>query len=109
MIKRYRNRAIKKLSVGLSLILMLTVLVLFRRHGIPAGIIAVGAVILGAGGSIFYIQGCIALAEAKGHSGSTVAAIIIVSYFCFAPLLLLIPLIVLFGLRDQTKDRLRWK
>ena len=109
MIKRYRNRAIQKLSIGFSLILILAVLVLLRKHGIPDGVIAVAAVLLGAVGSILYIQGCIALAEAKGHSGAVVAAVIIVAYCCFAPLLFLIPLILLFGLKDQTKDKLRWK
>jgi hypothetical protein len=109
MITRKRNRAIKLLSLGFLLILLLIVLILLRKHGIPDGVIAVGCVLFGALGSIFYIQGCIALAEAKGHSGAVVAAVIIVSYCCFAPLLFLIPVVVLFGLKDQTKDKLRWK
>ena len=89
----YRNRAIKHLSLGMLLIIALVVLVILRKHGIPDGVVAIGAVALGIGGTIFYIQGCIALAEAKGYSGASVAAIIFVSYLCFAPLMLFIPLL----------------
>jgi hypothetical protein len=105
MRRRDRNRAIKLLSVGLLLIVALIVLIVLRKHGIPDGVVAVGAVALGISGSILYIQGCIALAEAKGHSGASVAAIIIVSYLCFAPLMLFIPLILIFGLKDRTGNR----
>jgi hypothetical protein len=102
---RYRNRAIKLLSLGILMIVLLIALVLLRKHGIPDGVVAVGAVLLGVVGSIFYIQGCIALAEAKGYTGVVVAAVIIVSYFCFAPLLLVIPLVLFFGLKDKTHGR----
>jgi hypothetical protein len=102
---RYRNRAIKLLSLGIVMIAALIILIMLRKHGIPDGVVAVGAVALGIGGSIFYIQGCIALAEAKGYAGASVAAIIIVSYFCFMPLLLFIPFIVLFGFKDKTGSR----
>jgi hypothetical protein len=102
---RYRNRAIKCFSIGIALIACLIFLITFRKHGIPDGVVAVGAVLFGAVGSILYIQGCIALAEAKGYSGGSVAAIIIVSYFCFAPLMFFIPFILLFGFKDKTKNR----
>jgi drug/metabolite transporter (DMT)-like permease len=85
------------------MIILLVVLVVLRKHGIPDGVVAVGAVLLGAVGSIFYIQGCIALAEAKGYTGAVVASVIIASY-CFLPLLFVIPLVLFFGLKDKTKD-----
>lgn len=104
---KYRNRAIKLIGLGITMIVALVFLVVLGRHHIPDGVIAVLGVLLGIGGSIFYIQGCIALAEARGYTGASVAAIIIVSYLCFAPLLLFIPLILLFGFKDQTRDRWR--
>jgi hypothetical protein len=87
------------------MIVLLIALVLLRNHGIPDGVVAVGAVLLGIVGSIFYIQGCIALAEAKGYTGAVVAAVIIVSYFCFVPLLLVIPLVLFFGLKDKFGEK----
>jgi hypothetical protein len=102
---QHQSRAIKLLSLGFSLIVALVVLVVLRKHGIPDGVVAVGAVTLGIVGSILYIQGCIALAEAKGYPGASVAAIIIVSYCCFAPLMLFIPLVLIFGLKDKTQSR----
>jgi len=102
---RYRNRAIKLISLGFVLIVALIALVVFGKHHVPDGVIAVVAVLFGIGGSIFYIQGCIALAEAKGYTGGSVPAMIIVSYFCFLPLLLFIPLIILFGFKDRYQNR----
>ena len=102
---KYRNRAIKLLSLGFVLIVALIALVIFGKHHVPDGVIAVVAVLFGIGGSIFYIQGCIALAEAKGYTGGSVPAMIIVSYFCFLPLLFFIPVIILFGFKDRYRDR----
>lgn len=100
-----RNRAIKLIGLGLLLIGSMIALIVLRRLGIPAVVVAIGAVVLGVFGSILYLQGCIALAEAKGHTGASVAAIIIISYFCFFPLLPFIPLIVMFGLADRNRSR----
>ena len=106
MILHYRNRAVKQIGLGILLIALLVVLVLLRHHGVPDGVIAIGALVLGIFGSLFYIQGCIALAEAKGHTGASVAAMIIVCYFCFFPLLPFIPLILLFGMNDRTQTQM---
>jgi len=105
MRRRYRNRAGSKLLLGGLMIAVLAALVALRKHGIPDGVVAVGAVALGVLGSIFYIQGCTALAEAKGYHGSTILAIIIFSYACFFPMMLFIPLIIFFGFKDRTSSR----
>jgi hypothetical protein len=102
---KYRNRAIKLLSLGLVLIASLIVLLIFGTHHISDGVIALVGLMLGAGGSIFYIQGCIALAEAKGYTGASVPVMIIVSYFCLLPVLPFIPVIILFGFKDKYRDR----
>jgi hypothetical protein len=108
---KYRNRAIKFLSLGILMIASLVTLILLRKHGIPDGVVAVGAVALGIGGTIFYIQGCVALAEAKGYSGASVAVIIIGTYlfsfifYLLLPLILFIPLVILFGFKDKTRER----
>ncbi len=80
-------------------------LILSRNQGIPDGVIAVLAVISGAVGSIFYVQGCVALAEAKGYTGAAVAGMIVIAYFCFLPLFFIIPLVLILGLKDKTQDR----
>lgn len=101
----YRNKAIKLLSLGFTLIVALIILLVFGRHHIPGGVVALIGLILGVGGTIFYIQGCVALAEAKGYSGAAVPVMIIVFYFCFLPLLPFIPLVLLFGFKDKCKRR----
>jgi hypothetical protein len=70
-------------------------------------LIAVGAVTLGTFSVVFYIQGNIALARAKGYDDSSVAAIIIVSGVCLMGLFYAMPLIIFFGLKDRTKSRWR--
>jgi len=105
MRQRYKNRAIKLISLGILLNVAFIVLIILRKHGIPDGVVAVGAVVLGAVGSILYVQGCVALAEAKGYTGAEVVAIIIISYCCFLPLMIFIPLVLLFGIRDKTSDK----
>jgi hypothetical protein len=116
---KFRNRAI--LLIGLAILMFATLagVVALRKHGIPDGLIAVCAVCLGIGGAILYLQGCIALAEARGHNGPAVASIVILIYACgaggaylspvlgagFLTLLLIVPLIVLIGTTDKFKRR----
>ena len=105
MITRHRNRAIKRLGLSFSLLILLVVLVGTRALGLPAALIAVGAVLLGTFAVVFYVQGNIALAEAKGYDGSVVAAIIIVACLCLGGLFFAMPLIIFFGLKDKTRVR----
>ena len=98
---------------------VLTVLVCLRKRGIPDGVLAVSAIVLGIGAAVFFLQGCIALAEARGHNGAIVAAMVLLIYLCgglgawlapalgfaFWGLLLLLPLLVLAGFKDKFKKR----
>jgi len=101
----FRNRATKLISFGLLLIAALAVLVVFGKDRIPDVVVVVGAVLLGTFGSICYIQGCIALAEAKGYFESSVPVMITLSFFFFLPLLFFIPLFLLYGLKDRDRGR----
>ena len=106
MITRHRNRAIKHLSLSFSLLILLVVLLAGARAlGLPDALTAVGGILLGTFAIVFYVQGNIALAEAKGYDGSVVAAIIIVATLCLGGLFFAMPLIIFFGLKDKTKSR----
>lgn len=76
-----------------------------KRKGAPDAVLAVVSLTSILFALILYIQGNIALAEAKGHHGSVVAAIIIVSCICLGGLFFAMPLIILFGLEDRHKVR----
>src|SRR5712671_6799919 len=105
MITRHRNRAIKRLSLSFSLLILLGLLAAARSLGVPDALVAVGAIILGTFAIVFYVQGNIALAEAKGYDSSVVAAIIIVASLCLGGLFFAMPLIIFFGLKDKTRAR----
>ena len=105
MIARYRNKAIKHLCVSFSLLILIVLLVATRDFGLPDVLIAVGGVILGTFSFLFYFQGNIALAKAKGYDGSVVAAITIVACLCLGGLFFAMPLIIFFGLKDKRKSR----
>jgi Na+/H+-translocating membrane pyrophosphatase len=76
MITRYRTRAVKRLALSGLLIVLIPLLVGLRAAGLPDAVVAVGAVLLGTFALVVYVQGNIALAEAKGYDSSVVAAII---------------------------------
>lgn len=105
MITGHRNRALKHLGISLALVVLTILLVGTRPLGVPAALVAVGAILLGTFALVFYVQGNIALAQAKGYDGSVVAAIIIVASLCLGGLFFAMPLIILFGLRDRTRAR----
>lgn len=75
--------------------------------GVPNIMVAIPAILAGTFALVFYIKGNIALCEAKGHSGSAVAAIIIVAAICIGYLFFVMPLIIFFGLEDKMKKRRR--
>jgi hypothetical protein len=106
MITHYRNRAFKQLGISFSLLLFTLIFCVgLHAAGFPKALVAVSAVITITFAFVFYVQGNIALAEAKGHDGSVVAAIIIVACLCLGGLFFAMPLILLFGLNDKTKVR----
>jgi hypothetical protein len=105
MIPDYRNKAIKLLGLSFALLLLMFVVIGLRAAGLPAALVAVGVVILATFSVVFYVQGNIALAKAKGYDGSVVAAIIIVASLCLGGLFFAMPLIILFGMKDKNKAR----
>jgi len=107
MITRLRNKAFKRLGLSLSLLILTFVILSLRSAGLPEALVAVAAIISVTFSVILYVQGNIALAEAKGHHGSSVAAIIIVASLCLGGLFFAMPLILLFGFEDRNKVRKR--
>ena len=105
MITRHRDRAIKRLGLSFLFLILIVFLVGMRDFGLPKVLIAVGSVTLGTFALVFYVQGNIALAEARGYDGSVVAAIIIVASLCLGGLFFAMPLIIFFGLNDKAKRK----
>lgn len=105
MITRLRNKALERLGVSFLLLVFAVVLLSLKRRGVPDAILAVGSITSVIFAFVLYVQGNIALAEAKGHDGSVVAAIVIVACLCLGGLFFAMPLIILFGLEDRNKVR----
>ena len=105
MITGHRNRAFKQLGISFGLVVLTVLLAGTRTLGMPAALVAVGAILFGTFALVFYVQGNIALAQAKGYDGSVVAAIVIVAALCLGGLFFAMPLIILFGLKDKTRRR----
>jgi hypothetical protein len=105
MIARQRNKALKQLSISFGLVVLTVLMAGARTLGVPAVLVAVCVILLGTFALVFYVQGNIALAQAKGYDGSVVAAIIIVAALCLGGLFFAMPLITLFGLKDRTRRR----
>ena len=107
VITRLRNKAFRRLGLSFSLLILTLVIVSLRRAGLPEALVAVAAIISITFAVVLYVQGNIALAEAKGHHSSAVAAIIIVASLCLGGLFFAMPLILLFGFEDRNKVRRR--
>ena len=107
MITQHRNRAIKRLGISFLFLILGIFLLGMRTSGFSRELIAVGVILLITFAFVFYVQGNIALAEARGYDGSVVAAIIIVASLCLGGLFFAMPLIIFFGLKDKTKRRRR--
>jgi len=107
MIPRYRNRALKELGLSILFFVLLFVLVGLRAYGIPKVAVAIGCVLFGTFSFYYYANGSVTLAKAKGYDDTVVLAIIVVGFLCLAGLLYVIPLIILFGLKDRTKSKRR--
>jgi drug/metabolite transporter (DMT)-like permease len=105
MISHYRNTALKQLGLSILFLVLLFVLAGLQPYGIPKVVIAIGCVLLGTFSFYFYGVGSVTLAKAKGYDDTVVLAIIVVGFLCLAGLLYVIPLIILFGLKDRTKPK----
>ncbi len=105
MITYLRNKALKRLGLSLLLLVMTALLAFTSFFGIPQTVIAVGAILLLTFAFVFYIQGNIALANARGYDDSSVAAIVITAVLCTGGLFFMMPFILFFGFKDRTKHR----
>jgi len=105
MIPHYRNTAIKRLALSFLFMVLTVALCGTRVHGMSGAFVVTLGITLSTFALVFYFQGNLALAKAKGHDGSGVAAIVIVAAVCFGPLILFTPFILLFGFKDRTKHR----
>jgi hypothetical protein len=115
MIPKYRNRAFKSLGLSLLLTGIIGGLILSGRFYVPVGFIVTVSVALGIVALILYLQGCMALAHAKGYHSIMVPVIVLAPFVCVAPfflflpvviilavpLMLLIPIILAFGLKEK--------
>lgn len=108
MITRLRNKALKRLGISFSLLVLALVCVGLRGVGVPAALAAVAAIVSVTFAFVFYIQGNVALAEAKGYDGAVVGAIIIVASLCLGGLFFAMPLILFFGLTDKNRRERRY-
>ena len=107
MIPHYRNRALKQLGLSILFLVLFFVLIGLQPYGIPKVVVAIGCVLLGTFSFYYYGVGSVTLAKAKGYDDTVVLAIIVVGFLCLAGLLYVIPLIILFGLKDRTKPKRR--
>ena len=63
----------RRMSLGLLMFGLFGLLLALRKRGVDPGVFSVlGALLLVIGGIVFYLQGCVALAESKGHTSSVV-------------------------------------
>ena len=105
MITHLRNRALKQLGIAFVLLVLTCSVFVAGALGMPDMVVALGAILFGTFALIYYVKGNVSLAEARGHSGSAVAAIIIVASLCLSLLFFAMPLIIFFGLEDREKRR----
>jgi hypothetical protein len=103
-----RQRAIIRILLGIFLIGLNFSLIPLRRFGVPRIPLAIAAILLTTFGLLSYFQGCFRLARAKGYDDSIMLAVMIVTVFCCPGLMLLaLPLILAFFLKDKTRAHSR--
>jgi hypothetical protein len=98
-----RSRAALRILSGFLLLGLIVILISLRRFGIPDVFIAVGSILLGTFGILFYFQGCLALARAKGYDDTMVLGGIIFGALCTPGFIFILPLILAFFLKDKTR------
>jgi len=90
--------------LGIGLIALNLLLIPLSSHGTPKVVIAVAAILLTTFGLLSYFQGCFRLARAKGYDDSIMLAVMVVGVLCCPGLMLLaVPLILAFFLKDKTR------
>jgi hypothetical protein len=101
-----RRRAVYSVLAGIGLIALNLFLIPLHSYGVPKIPIAVAAILLTTFGLLFYFQGCFRLARAKGYDDSLMLAVMVVAVFCCPGFMLLaLPLILAFFLKDKTRHR----
>jgi|SRR6185437_40037 len=104
MITRYKKRAFRDLGISFVFFVLLILLGAFRPV-IPKVVFAVVTAIVLPFTLIFYIQGNITLAKARGYEGAVVVPIILIGTCCCGAFFFAMPLIIFFGLEDKTGKR----
>ena len=107
MITRYKKRAFRDLGISFVFFILLILLGGFRPV-IPKFIFAVVTALVLPFMLIFYVQGNIALAKARGYEGAVVFPIILVGTCCCGAFFFAMPLIIYFGLEDKTGAKKRY-
>jgi len=100
-----RKRAVSRILLGIGLLALNFFLIPLHSYGIPNIPIAVAAILLTTFGFVYYFQGCFHLARAKGYDDSIMLAMMVVGVLCCPGLMLLaLPLILAFALKDKTRS-----
>jgi len=101
-----RKRAVYRILLGIGLIALNILLIPLHSHGMPDVVIAVIAILLTTFGFLSYFQGCFRMARAKGYDDSIMLGVMVVGVLCCPGLMLLaVPLILAFFLKDKTQRR----
>jgi hypothetical protein len=113
MITKYRNRAFFQMAVAI----ILSVALGFICHNMPRRreesegrmILALFVYIAA---YVMWVLASLTLARARGYNRDAMGAVFsvccILGFCCFPILPILFPFYIIFGLRDLTKDKLRW-
>jgi hypothetical protein len=113
MIPRLRNRGILQLTCGLALTVAFIATALASRrqaHRISDERILL-LILLYFASVIMWMVGSFTLARAKGHGRDTIGGIflfLLLLGFCVPIAPFVFPGVVIFGLKDRTRERSRW-
>jgi len=110
MIARYRNKGFIQLACAVAMTALLVFLYSRWDRRSPNDNIVILLVFLYFACWVLWMVASFTLAKAKGYSTDLAGGIflfLIVVGFCFPIAALLFPIVVLFGLNDKTRERLR--
>lgn len=105
MITRYRNKGLIRLAISFCLEIIAFIVGVgsyntdWHKLG---GFIGVVSFIIGA---MIYAFGCTDLLRAKGYDSSMSLAFMIPAFCCSNSLIIIAPIIIIFVLKDKTKNR----
>jgi hypothetical protein len=99
-----RGRAMLRILLGFFLLGLIVILITLRQFGLPDVLVTIGSILLATFGILFYFQGCLALARAKGYDDTMVLGGIIFGALCTPGFMFILPLILAFFLKDKTRS-----